>query len=181
MNSYKMTDSAIVLFKKAISLLDKSTAPVGQLSRIYMNIGDAFETRQQLDSAEYYFITSTRIEEARYPKSITYAANFYARNGRFNQSDSLYDMAEQFGQLEAGDYFNWGYSYFQRQLFGTGIDILFRAIEQDESLYQAYFLIGAGYYENSYPRDSVEKYIDLSLKYNPQYQPALRFKQERLK
>lgn len=181
MTGYNQNDSAIVLYKKAISLIDKATAPVGQLSRIYMNIGEAFENKQQLDSAEFYFKMSNAVEDTRYPKAIVYTANFYARNGRFNQSDSLYDMAEQFGLLEAGDYFNWGYSFFQRQLFGTGIEILYQAIERDETLYQAYFLIGAGFYESSYPTDSVKKYIDLSLKYNPQYQPALRFQEERLK
>lgn len=181
MNSYNQPDSAITLYKTAISVTDKATAPVGWLSRIYMNIGEAFETKQQLDSAEYYFLISNKVEEARYPKAITFTANFYARNGRFGSSDSLYNLAAKFELLDADDYFNWGYSFFQRQLFGSGIDMLYKAVALDKSLYQAYFLIGAGYYETSYPRDSIEKYINLSLKYNPQYQPALRFKREQLK
>ena len=54
---------------------------------------------------------------------------------------------------------------------------MYGVIKKDSSFYQAYHCIAAGYYENHQPTDSVNKYIDLALRYNPNYGPTLQLKQ----
>ena len=173
-------DSAIVLFKKAIEYHDYENDEINDLGRVYGNIADIYEQQQILDSSfEYHFkAVSTNVTHW---KVYSKAAAFYARYEQYELSDSLFIRARRLHDLDAGDLFNWGLSNIERKQYSFGLSKMFKAVKTDPTLYQAYYVIAVSYEQNEYPKDSIMKYIDLTLEYNPTFQPVLDLKNRVMK
>ncbi len=168
-------DSAISLFRRAISAYKEDAARPNELSQIHANLADAFDKKGIPDSAvaEYNeaFATGPQNFDA-----IVSGANFYIKQENFPLADSLFARARHLHDLDGTDYFNWGLTYFKRKNYDAMIMMMFRATKRDETLSQAYYGLALGYYMNGYPKDSLNKYLDICLKGDPTYQPAIDMK-----
>lgn len=168
-------DSAITLYSRAIKRYDSTSIRPDELSQIYLNMADIYEAMGNLDSASICYQNGLQYGKDYY-KAYYKAAAFYARHGAYEIADTLYSNGQPLHDLSANDFFNWGLSFIERKQYSTGISLMLRALKRDESLYQAYYCIAVGYYENNYPADTINKYLDLCFQYNPDYKPALELK-----
>ncbi len=164
-------DSAVVLYNKAVRYFNAQEAREHELGRIYVNLANAYEQVGKIDSAAYAYrkaMESAPLLGPAYSK----AAAFFARHERYELTDSLFVEGMRRHELSAGDFFNWGLSYIERQRYSDGIGMMFRALKRDTSLYQAYYVIAVGLFEGGYPVDTVNSYLDRCLNINPAYEPA---------
>ncbi|NOY87902.1 MAG: tetratricopeptide repeat protein [FCB group bacterium] len=173
-------DSALKLFQKAVTTFNPAIYSSDELSKIYLNLADTYDQTQHFDSADIYYQKALKAEK-QYYQAYFDAAAFYARQGKYKLTDSLYAAGRHLHDLSASDLFNWGLSLLQRQQFAASVGMMFRALKRDDSLYQAYYCIAVGYYQQNYPIDSVKKYLDLCFRYNPNYRPALELQKTLLK
>lgn len=167
-------DSALILYNLALNNFDYELANKEELGLIYINMAEAYEKTEQFEfSGEAYnnAINSAPLMVDAYFKG----AAFFARRGLFEYTDSLFARGRKIGDLNANDYFNWGLSYMQRQNYPAAFLTLRRAIFRDTTLYQAYYLMAIGHLQADSPIDTVDYYIERSLHFNPQYQPAIKF------
>ena len=169
-------DSALTLYKRALSEFDSQIARENEKGQIFLNMAAVYDRMGRLDSAAAAF--SAAIESApTMSEAYTEAAEFYARHGQHQHVDSLYGEGRRYADLDAADFFNWGLSMMHRELYPQGISMMYRALRQDSTMYQAYYMIGRALYEGNYPADSVQPYLDRTLHFNPQFQPALDLEQ----
>lgn len=169
-------DSAIVLHRMAIARHDAASGNPEKLAHFYMNLADAFEKKALPDSVDLYLLMARRAAPE-FERSYFHSAAYYARLSLYARTDSLYQQGSLYGRPTAVDLFNWGLSHLRRQEYSTATEKMFAAIEIDSTFYQAYHCIAASYFENGYPADSVNMYLQLSLRYNPEYAPALRLQE----
>lgn len=165
-------DSAIKLYERAITLFKPDAARPNELSQMYTNLAEAFDEKKLTDSAVVSYDKAIKAGPQNF-SAYQSAAVFYSKLDRFSKADSLYSRAGQLRDLDAVDLFNWGLSWFRRKNYDAMIPMMFKAIKADPSLSEAYYGIALGYYMNGYPKDSLNKYLDLCLEKKPDYQPAL--------
>lgn len=168
-------DSAMVLYRKAIEHYNPDRTGESELNQYYLNLAGAFEAKGMLDSAEASYRAAISANP-HYANGYFKASGFYSRLGAFPRADSMFIAGEAYGEPSAADLFNWGLSFIKRQEFSAAITRMRRVLEKDPTFYQAYYGIAVGYHENLMSRDSVEKYLDLTLRYNPEYRPALELR-----
>jgi len=173
-------DSALKLYQKAVTTFNPEKYSSNELSEIYLNLADAYDQTQHFDSADIYYRKALKAGK-QYYQAYFDAAAFYARQGNYKLTDSLYAAGMHLHDLPASAFFNWGLSLLQRKQFAGGVGMMFRALKRDDSLYQAYYCIAVGYYQQNYPVDSVKKYLDLCFRYNPNYKPALELNKTLMK
>jgi tetratricopeptide (TPR) repeat protein len=169
-------DSALTLFKMATQKHNPSIDLDKNKSRYLQQMGVIYESMGHLDSAEQAYRESVSAAPD-YTPAYFQGAAFFARTEKYVSADSLYRLGTTIGEASATNLFNWGLTYLRRREFEPAIEKMFEVVRIDQTFYQAYHVIAAGYYENQMPSDSVRKYLDLTFKYNPQYQPALRLQQ----
>lgn len=170
-------DSAIILYNLAAKNFDNELADKEELGLIYINLAEAYEKTEQFefsDQSYRYAIESAPLMVEAYFKG----AAFFARRGMYEVTDSLFTRGRKVGDLNANDYFNWGLSYVQRQNYPAAFQALRRSIFRDTTLYQAYYLMAVSHLRAESPLDTVDYYIDRSLHFNPQYQPAINLYNE---
>lgn len=169
-------DSALALFHFALERFDTTTAKPNELGQILLNLAEAHEALGNIDSAR---ATYQRALEAAplLGKAHFKAAAFYARRGQYHLTDSLYGEGMKRQGLGASDFFNWGLSLMERKQFSDGISMMYRALRQDSALYQAYYCIAVAHFEGNSPKDTVNAYLDICFRYNPNYEPALELKE----
>lgn len=168
-------DSALVLYRQAIERYKPDRAAESELNQYYLNVAGAFEAKRMLDSADAAYRAAIAIRPL-YAGAYFKASGFYARIGAYPQADSLFIAGQAYGEPTAADLFNWGLSYVKRREFSTAINTMRAVLHKDPTFYQAYYCIAVGYHENLMARDSVEKYLDLTFRYNPEYKPALELR-----
>jgi 4-amino-4-deoxy-L-arabinose transferase-like glycosyltransferase/Tfp pilus assembly protein PilF len=168
-------DSAVVLLRSALQYFDSTKAKENELGQIYLNLAEVHEDLGNLDSAAQAFSNAVGAAPLM-SKAYFKAAAFFARQGMYHLTDSLYAEGSKRGDLSAGDCFNWGLSLIERKEYDAGIGMMFRALKRDEKLYQAYYGIAVSHYYKNAPADTVKTYLDLCFKYNPTYEPALNLK-----
>ncbi len=167
-----LNDSAIKYYNLAVNNFDTELADKEELGLVYINLAEAYEKTERFElSGEAYFnaIDSAPLMVDAYFKG----AAFYARRGMFNFTDSLFTKGRKIGDLNANDYFNWALSFAQRQNYDAAFLSLRRSIHRDTTLYQSYYLMAYCHLRADSPLDTVDYYIDRSLHFNPQYQPAI--------
>jgi Tfp pilus assembly protein PilF len=145
--------------------------------KTWLNMARIYETQKDIDSAAMLYRRALTKADKQ-PEPYFRAAAFYARTGEFAKSDSLYMAGTRLGKPQAGDWFNWGLSYLRRKQLREGIVRMKKAIASDSAMYAAHYCLAAAFNDLGGPVDSVKKYLSLSLKYNPRYQPALRLKEQ---
>jgi len=168
-------DSALTLLYKALQYFDSTRAKENELGQIYLNLAQLYEDLGNLDSAAQAFSNAIGAAPLM-SKAYFKAAAFFARHGQYRLTDSLYAAGAKHGDLSATDCFNWGLSLIERKDYDAGIGMMYRALKRDETLYQAYYCIAVSYYNKNAPADSVNAFLDLCFKYNPNYEPALNLK-----
>ncbi len=169
-------DSALVLFRLAMTRYDSATAKTDELGQYYLNLAEVHETLGNVDSAGAAFrnaVEAAPLMGQAYFK----AAAFFARHGQYHLTDSLFGEGMRRRDLSAGDYFNWGLSLMERKRYAEGIGMMYSALKRDPELYQAWYLIAVAHYEGNYPKDTVSVYLDRCLLLNPNYNPALELKE----
>lgn len=165
-------DSALIIFKKAFRSINPDRVQPGERSKILLNIAVSFGALSINDSAAIYFNRAAD-EDPSSDNPIRQSAIFYAQNGQFVISDSLYAELEETGRIKTSDYFNWGLSYLPRKNFEKVREKMFIVAKQDDNFYQAYHLIAVSYFEEGYPDDAIYPYLNRALTLNPNYQPSL--------
>jgi len=170
-------DSSLVLFVAARQHYDSMLARTNELGLIYMNIGKGLEQFGRPDVAVAYF--DSAVHAAPQSPEVSYqAAAFFARQERYELSDSLFLRGQALTEPSAADFFNWGLSFMERRRFADGIYMLDKALRRDSTLYQAHYLIAVAYREGGMPPDSVNAHLNAALRSNPNYEPALRFREQ---
>lgn len=176
MNERDNIDSALTLFAAARTNYDSSIARPNELGLIYMNLGKGLETFGRADVAVAYFDSAVRIAPTSAEVSLQ-AAAFFARNDYHELADSMFIRGQSLAEPVAADYFNWGLSFIQRQRYSDGVYMLDKALSRDSTLYQAHYLTAVAYYEGGMPPDSVQDRLNKALRFNPNYEPALKFRE----
>jgi len=171
-------DSALTLYKSALTKLDPVMTEPDTYARTYTNIASVYESLQINDSALSYYekaMTNSVDNGTAYFK----ASSFFARLEEYEKADSLFETGLKISEPSAGNCFNQGLSLLKRKDLVTAVKYLKKAINSDSSLYQASYCLAAAYYNNlDAPIDSVAKYLDLCFRFNPAYEPALKLKEE---
>jgi len=170
-------DSAISLYQQALKYFDHELADKSELGQINLNLADAYDKTEQYElasEAHRNAINHAPMLVETYFKG----AAFFARRGVYDYVDSLYIKGRRIGDLKGSDYFNWGLSYVQRQDYHSAFFALRRAIFRDTTMFQAYYLMALSHLQIDSPLDSVDLYIDRCLQLNPQYEPAIEFKNQ---
>ncbi len=168
-------DSALLFYQTAAQTHDQDIGDAGDLCLYYLNAAGAYEAKGVADSAEMLlrFALNT---DSEYAEAYFDAASFYIRRNDFFKGDSLFTTGMRYGTPTAAKTFNWGLSFLKRRDFPATIDRMYRVLAMDTTFYQAYHCLAVAYYESLSPVDSVNKYLDLTLRYNPAYQPALELR-----
>ncbi|MFQ6008125.1 MAG: tetratricopeptide repeat protein [Candidatus Zixiibacteriota bacterium] len=169
-------DSALVLFHAARHHYDSLTSQPYELRQIYLNLADVHEDLGNLDSAAIAYIKAIEADPLNGPAYFK-AAAFYARYEQYDTADSLFATGRKRGEMTATDCFNWGLSFLERKRYSEGIGMMIRALKRDETLYQAYYCLAVAHFQQEAPRDTVQAYLDLCFKYNPNYEPALELQE----
>jgi tetratricopeptide (TPR) repeat protein len=171
------TDSALALYATALSKMHPETADPDAAAQIMVNIA---EVREQLgDTLTAAALLDTAVVRSVRSANVLFkAAAFYARRGGTARGDSLFEAGLQRGEPSAADWFNSGLSHLRRGQTNKGVERMHQAIAVDSALHQAYFTLAAAHRDMGSPRDSVEKYLDLCLRYNARYTPAIRLRDE---
>lgn len=168
-------DSARSLYGRALDLY-KVPADNKDVSQTWRNLAKLYEARQQVDSAVVAW-NNAIAANPQLGQNWFSAAGFHARYESYDICDSFYVEGMHRHELGGIDFFNWGLSLLERKRYSEGIGTMLRGLRKDETMYQAYYCIAIAYLENSAPPDTTIKYVSLSLKYNPEYKPALELKQ----
>ena len=170
-------DSALALYSTALAKMSPETTDPDAVAQTMVNVAEA---RERLgDTLTAAAMLDTAVERSVRSANVLFkAAAFYARHGEAARGDSLFDAGLQRGEGSAADWFNSGLSHLRRGQIETGVERMHRAVALDSALYQAYFTLAAAHRDTGSPRDSVDKYLDLCLKYNARYAPAVRLRDE---
>jgi tetratricopeptide (TPR) repeat protein len=170
-------DSALTLYRAALDRFDAQTASPDEVAQTLLNmaevqegLGDTAGAATTFDRALITAIGRTDV--------FFRAAGFYARQGRFVRSDSLFDIGARLAPPTAGDCFNYGLSLLRAGQLTAGTERMHQATTLDSTMYQAYFCLAAANRDLGRPTDSVITYLNLCLKYNPTYQPALSLQEQ---
>jgi tetratricopeptide (TPR) repeat protein len=164
-------DSAIVLYRTAISYFDLEIAKENELGLIYVNLARVYEQVGKIDSAAAAFHLAMK-KAPLMGDAYTMAAVFFARQEQYALADSLYVEGMRHKELKANEFFNWGLSFMERKRYSDGIGMMLRALKRDSTLHQAYYCIAVGLYQGGYATDSVDIYLDRCLHFDSTYQPA---------
>ncbi|UCG62537.1 MAG: glycosyltransferase family 39 protein [Candidatus Zixiibacteriota bacterium] len=177
MRQMNQIDSAIELYRSAVfkHKAGSDSTNRSRLSQYYLNAAEAYEWTGIADTADLLYRAALSTDTA-YPRAYFIAAAYYARLGQYDKADSLFQKGTVIGEPSPTDLFNWGLSYLKRQRFREAIDYMHRVVARDESFSQAYHCLAVIYHENNMPVDSVSKYLELALKYNPNYGPSWELK-----
>lgn len=175
MRDMKNIDSAIALYRSAVFKHDRQSGEKSRLSQYYLNAAQAYETKHIGDTADFLYRAAIGTDTT-YAVAYFSVASYYARLQDYEKSDSLFQIGAERGQPSAADLFNWGLSYLRRQEFRTAMDRMHETINADSTMFQAYHCIAVIYHENNMSADSVSRYLDLALKYNPNYGPSWELK-----
>ncbi len=169
------SDSALALFRLALTKVDTSRSEPGEVGQIWLNIATAWDFARNLDSASaaYYQAIAAAPEWA---KAYTQAGAFFGRHQGYRRADSLFLAASGMGTLTAPDYFNWGLCLIGGERYEHGIVAMRRALYMDPALYQAKYCIAEAYHRQGDQPDSVWFYLQQSLEAAPDYPPALEMK-----
>ena len=171
-----LPDSAIRLFRTAISKSDPTRIEPEQIAQMQINVASAWEKAGQLDSAAEAYAQAMKIAP-KMIKAFTSAAAYYARYEGYRRADSLYrEAANLKGSLEPADFFNWGLALLQGGRFAHSRAMMQRALYMDPHLYEAKYCMALAYFQEGSPRDSVRLYLRQCLEAKPDYQPALQLK-----
>ena len=173
-------DSAAALFNKAISLHNPNSALPNDIGGFYVNLADTYKKLQKYDSAaEAYHQAMT--QSPLFDYGFYQAAQFYTEIRQFEISDSLYKEAMRVKLPNAAQQYNLGLTYVEREMYTDAVSMMNRVLKKDENFYQAWYVIGAIYNKFGEPQDSVDYYINKCLAIEPNYEPALKIKQGKLK
>ncbi len=165
-------DSARILFRNAVSFYNKEQSRPHEIGEYYVNLAGVMEKRNLIDSAAWAF-KQAMINSPLYPRAFLQAGAFFARNGMHELADSTYIDAMHVQLLGAVDFYNWGLSYVQREMYNEGMALMRRALKKDQKLHPAYYVIAAVYRNVNEPKDSVKFYLQKCLEIKPDYEPAL--------
>lgn len=170
-------DSALMFYRAALERYDFEKGEQEYAAQSLLAIADLYERSGNAEQAVSAYQQALRYTEY-YPGVWFKAAGYYARSGEYGRSDSLYAIGMTDNTASAGDWFNWGLSYLRRGELATGVEKMHRAIETDSTMFQAYYSLAAANLDMQAPTDSVRYYLDLSLRYNPNFAPALRMREQ---
>ena len=170
-------DSARILFRNAVSFYNKEQSRPHELGEYYVNLAGVMEKRNLIDSAAWAF-KQAMINSPLYPRAFLQAGAFFARNGMHELADSTYIDAMHVQLLGAVDFYNWGLSYVQREMYNEGMALMRRALRKDHELHPAYYVIAAVYRNVNEPKDSIKFYLQKCLDIEPDYEPALSLMKE---
>jgi len=170
-------DSAKTLYLRALNSFDSLASGSNEMAQVYVNLADIYERQSLPDSAAAAF-DSAMVSAPTWGEGFYRASAFFARRGSFARSDSLFSRAIHHASPNAIQCFNHGLSLIQRDYYEEALKWLFDAVKRDRQFSQAYYLIGAAMYRLGQPSDSVVKYLDQALQYNPGYQQAMELKKQ---
>ena len=170
-------DSARTLYRNAISFYNKERSRPDEIGEYYVNLAAVMDKRNLIDSAAWAF-KQAMLTSPLYSRAFLQAGAFFARNGMHELADSTYIEAMRVQPLGAVDFYNWGLSYVQRELYNDGLQLMRRALKRDQKLHPAYYVIAAVYRNVNEPKDTVKFYLQKCLDIDPDYQPALSLMKE---
>jgi len=170
-------DSARTLYRNAISFYNKERSRPNEIGEYYVNLAAVMDKRNLIDSAAWAF-KQAMLTSPLYSRAFLQAGAFFARNGMHELADSTYIEAMRVQPLGAVDFYNWGLSYVQRELYNDGLQLMRRALKRDQKLHPAYYVIAAVYRNVNEPKDTVKFYLQKCLDIEPDYQPALSLMKE---
>ncbi len=151
-----------------------------ELAQYLLNVAVTYDALQQSDSASVFYRRAISTAP-QFGLSYARAGSFYSREGNYTTADSMFTVAGSMNALSAGDLFNWGLSLLRRQEYQLARQKLHAAVDRDNRMYQAYYLLAASFDETGGPPDSVLTYLNLTLEQNATYQPALRLREKLVK
>lgn len=169
-------DSALVTSRLALRLAGEAGYPTGELAAYQLDMAIIHKAMRRMDSARYYFETTLRTAPDLGP-ALAKAAGFFASVREFRRADSLFVQAEAQEAMVASDWFNWGLSLLQRGRHPEGREKLYRSIELQPDLYPAYYALATSHYETAGASDTVMALVENALRINPQFVPAVQFKE----
>jgi tetratricopeptide (TPR) repeat protein len=164
-------------FRLAVQKTRPEVTSTEELAQYLLNVAVTYDALKESDSASVYYRLSVSTAPEFGP-AYAKAGSFFSREGDYATADSMFAVADSMNALSAGDLFNWGLSLLRRQEHQSARKRLRAAVEKDNGMYQAYYLLAASFEDTGSPPDSVLTYLNLALEYNPTYQPALRLREK---
>ncbi len=170
-------DSAIELYRSAVfkHKARQDTEEKSRLSQYYLNAAEAYEWTGVADTADFLYRAALSTDTT-FPRAYFNVAAYYARLESYDKADSLFRKGMSFGNPSPTDLFNWGLSYLKRQQFRQAVEKMQQVVNGDSTYFRAYHCLAVIYHENNMAVDSVSKYLELALRYNPNYGPSWELK-----